>query len=94
MPKKLEIKQSKAFKKAYKKYKNDADFLAELLTVLACLQQGKTLPAKYCDHELKGNFKGIRECHIRPDDLLLYFIVEDEVLKLVDLGSHAKIFGM
>ena len=68
--------------------------MAELLTVLECLQQGKTLPDKYCDHELKGNLKGIRECHIKPDDLLLYFVIEDEVLKLVDLGSHAKIFGM
>ncbi|MCF6806838.1 type II toxin-antitoxin system YafQ family toxin [Thiotrichales bacterium 19S9-12] len=94
MPKKLVIKQSKAFKKSYKKYKNDADFLEELLFVLEKLQNRDVLPAKYCDHELKGNFKGVRECHIRPDDLLLYFIVEDEVLKLVDLGSHAKVFGM
>ncbi|WP_119343147.1 type II toxin-antitoxin system YafQ family toxin [Facilibium subflavum] len=45
------------------------------------------------DHELKGNFKGVRECHIKPDDLLLYFIIEDDTLRLVDIGSHAKLFG-
>ena len=94
MQKKLDIKQSKAFKKSYKKYRHDKVFLSELLAVLEILQVQGELPAKYCDHELKGNFKGIRECHIRPDDLLLYFIIEDEILKLVDIGSHAKIFNM
>ncbi|WP_119343729.1 type II toxin-antitoxin system YafQ family toxin [Facilibium subflavum] len=50
MRKKLEIQQSKAFKKSYKKYKNDAKLLEELFVVLDILQYGGKLPKKYCDH--------------------------------------------
>ncbi len=94
MQAKLRIEQSKSFKKSYKKYKRDKKFLDELFLILDMLQYRKQLPLKYRDHELKGKFTGMRECHIRPDDLLLYFVVENEVLKLVDIGSHSKIFKM
>jgi mRNA interferase YafQ len=90
----LKISRSNQYKRSIKKYKNDARFLVELGVVIEYLAMGKVLPHKYRDHELKGKFKGMRECHIRPDDLLLYFVVENEVLKLVDIGSHSKIFKM
>ena len=93
MPNKLRIEQSTSFKKSYRKYRHNKAILTELFNVLDLLQNRQILPAKYYDHELKGNFKGVRECHIKPDDLLLYFIMEDEILKLVDIGSHAKLFG-
>lgn len=52
------------------------------------------LPKKYRDHELTGNMKGIRECHVKPDALLLYYVIDEQgVLKLYDLGSHAQMFG-
>lgn len=52
------------------------------------------LPQKYVDHELTGNMRAIRECHVKPDTLLLYYVVDDQgVLRLYDIGSHADIFG-
>ena len=59
-----------------------------------------TLPAKYCDHTLTGNWADNRECHIKPDLLLVYLKIdgvsfEDKVgeLRLVRLSSHSEIFG-
>ena len=50
------------------------------------------LEDKYKDHQLKGNMKDFRECHIKPD-LLLVYMIEDNVLKLVDIGSHSELFN-
>ena len=47
------------------------------------------------DHELKGKFKGFRECHIQPNWLLIY-LLEDEILTLtlVDTGTHSDLFNL
>ena len=65
----------------------------ELPGILASLAQDKPLPAKYRDHALSGNWVGRRECHIRPDLLLVYLKTDDNELHLVGLGSHSQIFG-
>ena len=72
----------------------------ELPGILASLAQDKPLPAKYRDHALTGDWAGRRECHIKPDLLLVYLKVdgvefEDTIgeLRLVRLGSHSEIFG-
>lgn len=63
--------------------------------VIDTLRQGKTLGIHYRDHALTGNFKGFRECHIKPDWLLIYYIEKDILtLTLVDTGSHADILRM
>lgn len=54
------------------------------------LAKGRTLPAKYKDHQLKGIYKDCRECHIEPDWLLSYRI-EAHVLQLVRTGSHSDL---
>ncbi len=72
----LKVIYKKPFKKSLKKYKNNRAVLVELQKVVNLLAQNKSLPAKYRDHELKGNFKGIRELHLKPDDLLLYVKIE------------------
>ena len=46
---------------------------------------------KYKDHQLIGKMKDFRECHIKPD-LLLIYMIEDNTLKLVDIGSHSELF--
>ena len=46
---------------------------------------------KYKDHQLVGKLKDFRECHIKPD-LLLIYMIEDNILKLVDIGSHIELF--
>ncbi|MFK5949201.1 MAG: type II toxin-antitoxin system YafQ family toxin [Methylococcales bacterium] len=90
----LSLEISKQFKKSLKKYKNNKNILQELDKVLDYLLNEKPLPVKYKDHELTGNFKKIRECHVKPDTLLLYFVVDEKgVLKLYDFGSHSDVFG-
>ncbi len=67
--------------------------LDKLKVVLKLLQQGTELPAKYKDHALTGNYTGCRECHIEPDWLLVYEILNDElVILLLTTGSHSDLF--
>lgn len=60
-------------------------------TVLVSLAQEETLPAKYKDHALSGNWQGHRECHIGPDWLLIYKVTEENLV-LVATGSHDELF--
>lgn len=58
------------------------------------IASGKTLEKKYHDHALAGDLIGYRECHIKPDLLLIYTIKKDMlILVLADIGSHASLFG-
>ena len=61
--------------------------------LLTMLQNGETLPDKYRDHALIGDYKGTRECHIKPDLLLIYAQPDTDSIILVRLGSHAALFG-
>ncbi len=66
---------------------------SELDAVVKLLAEEQTLPKKYKDHALKGNFAGYRECHIRPDWLLMYKVDKKTVtLVLVRTGSHSDLF--
>lgn len=83
------IKRSSAFKSEVKKIKNKSDIEA-LKTVLSFLIE-EELPEKYRPHALVGNYIGYLECHVKPDLLLIYRIDED-VLFLYRIGSHANLF--
>lgn len=64
-----------------------------MFEVIEILANGGKLDAKYRDHDLSGNFKGTRECHIEPDWLLIYEIKEDIlVLMLSRTGTHSDLF--
>lgn len=66
-----------------------------LESVVQILKDGKSLDKKYEDHPLKGNKKNYRECHIKPDWLLIYLIENDILtLTLIDTGSHADLLDM
>lgn len=55
----------------------------------------ETLPRQYLDHALHGQLEGCRECHIEPDWLLVYEIIENElIVYAMDTGTHADIFGI
>ncbi len=57
------------------------------------LAEGIVLEPKYKYHELSGDFKGLRECHITPDWLLIYQVVDNElVLYLSRTGTHSDLF--
>ena len=51
------------------------------------------MPEKFRDHDLTGNYKGCRECHIQPDWLLVYEVNNDElILYLIRTGTHSDLF--
>lgn len=83
------------FKKSLKRARKRGLDISLLEEVVDKLQNDIKLEDKYRDHDLKGNLKGFRECHIQPDWLLLY-LKEDDVLTLtlVDTGSHADLLNM
>ena len=65
----------------------DIDLLTEVIKKLAA---GETLDVSYNDHPLKGQYKDCRECHITPDWLLIYEIVNDTlILYLLDKDRHS-----
>ena len=66
----------------------------EFQGVVYALRNDIPLPAKYRDHPLHGQWEGSRDCHIRPDLVLIYTLEGDDVLRLERLGSHAELFGM
>ena len=61
----------------------------EFNAVLETLQKDEALAEKYHDHNMSGDFAGCRNCHIRPDLVLLYEKTEADKQLLVRLGSHA-----
>jgi mRNA interferase YafQ len=88
----LNIKNTVKFKKDLKKFKHQQTVLKELNDVLKVLKNQVPLDQKYHDHPLTGNWIGHRECHIKPDILLIYKISLD-TLFLERLGSHAELFN-
>ena len=75
MNKKYFLEQTGIFRKDLKRAKKRGLDLNLLSEVVDLLQKGETLPEKYKDHMLTGNWVGHRECHIQPDWLLIYRIV-------------------
>ena len=90
---KYEVKFTNQFKKDLKLAKKQNKDLDKLFDVVNVLADGGILDARYRDHDLSGDYKGTRECHIEPDWLLVYEI-RDEVLVLMlyRLGTHSEIF--
>lgn len=89
------LKYKKQFKRDYKremKGRHKAGLDDELETVTALLLADQPLEKRYCDHALTGNWKGYRECHVKPDLLLVYEKPDAEILRLVRLGSHSELF--
>lgn len=90
---KYTIKFTTQFKRDLKLAKKQNKNIDKLFEIIEILADGNQLPAKYRDHELTGNYKYTRECHIEPDWLLIYEIREDIlVLMLNRAGSHSELF--
>ena len=89
----LEIKFTSKFKKDYnliKKRGMNINLLKEIVNKLA---NNIPLEEKFKDHELMGNYKGFRECHIQPDWLLIYLIEDNKLtLTLSRTGTHSDLF--
>lgn len=89
-----EIVWTTQFKKDYKLAMKRYSDISRLDDIIRALSRGETLPQKYRDHALTGNWNGHRECHVLPDLLLIYRLDGDVlVLTLVRTGTHSGLFG-
>ncbi len=89
------IESAKTFRKELKKLSAQPDHanLGELLeTVLELLVIDKPLPIKNRDHPLTGPYKGFRDCHIKPDVVLIYSKPNKNTLWLARIGTHSELF--
>lgn len=90
---KYSIVVTNLFKKDLKTIKKRGYNLSLLSEVVDTLALGLSLPEKYRDHNLIGNYKGCRECHITPDWLLIYEISDGElILYLTRTGTHSDLY--
>lgn len=89
----LNLRYSNKFKKDYKLVQKRGYKIDKLKEVITILREQKSLPEKYQDHALMGNYVGFRECHIEPDWLLIYKIENDELLLILSrTGTHSDLF--
>lgn len=89
----LKVRYTAQFKKDFKRAKKRGLPMEELKVVLECLAAERPLDLRYRDHALTGEYAMFRECHIRPDWLLIYRI-HNEVMELIAqrTGSHSDLF--
>ena len=82
------------FKRDYKREKKGqhlATLDAELHTVLSALLDDQLLESRHRDHALSGEWKDHRDCHVKPDLVLIYQKPDADSLRLVRLGSHSEL---
>jgi mRNA interferase YafQ len=90
------IERSSAFKRDNKREargRHSATLDADLVPVLVALANDDPLEPQRRDHELRGDWAGYRECHVKPDLLLIYKKQGAATLRLARLGSHSELFG-
>jgi mRNA interferase YafQ len=90
------IERTNLFKRDFKReksgqHKRDLDALVSMAVLL--LVEDKPLLGKHRDHALSGEWRDHRECHLKPDLLLIYRKPNPDVLQLIRLGSHSELFG-
>lgn len=83
--------QTKTFNRDTRKIKMSNKHFTKFIQYLYLLSESKPLPSEARDHGLKGNWINFRECHI-SGDLLLIYQIEDDIIKLVRIGSHSQLF--
>ena len=82
------------YKRDYRRAKAGArrgqldDLLGEVIAMLAADER---LPSRFHDHALAGRWKDFRDCHVRPDLVLIYRKPDGKTLELVRLGSHSEL---
>lgn len=89
-----EIERTSRFKRDYRRevrgrYRTALE--EALVTVLRALVADEPLPERCRDHALSGNWAGYRDCHIRPDLVLIYEKPDVDTLRLIRIGSHSEL---
>lgn len=88
------IERTRQFKRDYKRELKGPhrDFLeSDFIHILHVLMNDQPLAEKYRDHALSGEWRDFRDCHIKPDLILIYRKPNDTTLQLVRLGSHCEL---
>lgn len=86
------VAQRKQFRDDIKRQKRRGKDIEDLIAVVELLAEQGSVPVAYRPHKLSGDWRGVWECHIEPDWLLIYAVTNDEVL-LIRTGTHADLFG-
>ena len=87
------IETASRFKRDYKReLKTDPKLPEKLMPVIELLASDADLPERLADHPLQGEWKGFRDCHIKPD-LVMIYAKSEGTLSLARLGSHSEVFG-
>jgi mRNA interferase YafQ len=88
------IERTTKFKRDYRREargQHRATLDASLAAVLLPLAIDEPLAERYRDHPLTGEWAGFRDCHVKPDLVLIYEKPDDSTLRLVRLGSHSEL---
>ena len=81
------------FEKDIKRYKKSGINMDEFKKTYLHILKRESLESKYKDHKLKGRYKGRRECHIKPDWLIIYKVdKKNKEIIFERTGSHAELF--
>lgn len=87
----LKLFRTKTFLKDYRKLNISDQHYSKYIQYVSILIKKETLPEEALDHPLKGDYKNFREFHINGD-LLVIYIIEENYLKLVRIGTHSQLF--
>ena len=88
------IERTSRFKRDYKREsrgRHRSYLDAILAPVVEALANDRPLEPRHNDHALSGDWGNYRDCHVKPDLLLIYQKSGDDILRLVRLGSHAEL---
>ena len=88
------IERTSQFKRDYKRESNGrhrATLADDFTAILTALANDQPLVEIYRDHALTGKWKDYRDCHIKPDLVLIYRKPDADKLQLVRLGSHSEL---
>ena len=88
------IRRTSAFKRDYKRLKKGRHrqtLDGDLLKIVNLLASDTRIPERNRDHPLAGEWNDHRDCHIKPDLVLIYRKSDDDVLQLVRLGSPSEL---
>jgi mRNA interferase YafQ len=88
------IERTNQFKRDYKrelKGLHRATLNEDFVEVVKLLVNDLPLPERYRDHALTGDWKDFRDCHIKPDLVLIYQKTADMIFRLARIGSHSEL---
>lgn len=86
------IKEHAQFRRDLRRQLRNGKNIEELIAIVELLAEAAGLPEGYDPHTLSGEWKGVMECHVELDWLLIYEVTPDEVL-LIRTGTHRELFG-